>query len=349
LDLKMSSINPDALPAKLESRKGYNLCKNGFGAGWLMPALVLVTKTDNISEEQYLKKEEDFIRKLRSKGTTFDAVGASDLKAAHSEGFSIEIPKNFLISQSGSHHLILTMFDGNPLSSEGRAWIESLRETCKAEWSKGEGFDCKVGGVVASTLDVDGAVVKYMVRTAFFCLGTTFLCLVLLYRSLLIPLQAIFMNLLSVSGAYGFLVLWFQKGVGGFLLPSVAGGNFGMNSVVILLLFCALFGLSMDYQVFLISRISEEWNRSHNNKLAVRHGIELTGRVVTGAAAVMISIFLSFAFVSVLETRQFGTGMAAAIVFDSTIIRLLVFPSLMLLVGRANWWMPFKKHPKSEV
>ena len=114
-----------------------------------------------------------------------------------------------------------------------------------------------------------------------------------------------------------------------------------MSSVVILLLFCALFGISMDYQVFLISRIHEEWRRSHNNKLAVRHGIELTGRVVTGAAAVMITIFLSFAFVSVLETRQFGTGMAAAIAFDSTVIRLLIFPSLMLLIGNANWWWPF--------
>ena len=163
----------------------------------------------------------------------------------------------------------------------------------------------------------------------------------LLYRSLLIPLQAIMMNLLSISAAYGFLVMWFQKGLGAFLFPSQVMGSLGMNSVVILLLFCALFGLSMDYQVFLISRIAEEWRHSHNNKLAVRHGIELTGHVVTGAAAIMISIFLSFAFVSVLETRQFGTGMAAAVAFDATIIRLLIFPSIMLLVGQASWWWPF--------
>jgi putative drug exporter of the RND superfamily len=348
LGLKMGSINPDALPAKLESRSGYNLCKNGFGAGWLMPALVMIKKSDHISEEQYLEKEKNFLRKLRTRPTTFDAIGGSDLQAAASEGFSIEIPRNFLISKSGQYHLVLAMYDGNPLSVEGREWIEELRQTCRAEWRGNGEFECNVGGVVASTLDIDAAVVKYMIRTAIFCLTTTFFCLVYLYRSLLIPLQAIFMNLLSVSGAYGFLVLWFQKGVGAFLLPSVAGGNFGMNSIIILLLFCALFGLSMDYQVFLISRISEEWHRSHNNKLAVRHGIELTGRVVTGAAAVMVSIFLSFAFVSVLETRQFGTGMAAAIIFDATIIRLLVFPSLMLLIGKANWWAPFQKQIKGE-
>ena len=137
--------------------------------------------------------------------------------------------------------------------------------------------------------------------------------------------------------------MWFQKGLGSFFGLDMANSSQGMNSVVILLLFCALFGLSMDYQVFLISRMAEEWRRSHNSHMAVRHGIELTGRVVTGAAAIMITIFLSFAFVSVMETRQFGTGMAVAITFDATIIRLLIFPSVMLLVGQVNWWWPFAK------
>jgi putative drug exporter of the RND superfamily len=346
-ELEMSSLNPEALPSNLESRHGYNICKNSFGAGWLMPAVIVIQKGDNESEEEYLVKERDFIRKLRGMSATFDAVGASDLKSADSEGFTIEIPHDFFISKSGKNHIVLAMFDGNPLSGEGRAWVKSIREMGHSEWSN-KGFECHVGGVVASTLDVDNAVRKYIFLTAIFCLATTFLCLAFLYQSILIPLQAISMNLLSVSAAYGFLVVWFQKGVGGFFLPTLAGGNFGMNSVVILLLFCALFGLSMDYQVFLISRINEEWRRSHNNKLAVRHGIELTGRVVTGAAAVMISIFLSFAFVSVLETRQFGTGMAAAILFDATIIRLLIFPSTMLLAGKANWWWPFRKKIKKE-
>lgn len=343
LEIKTASLDPENLPSQLESRRGYNLCKNGFGAGWLMPAVVVIDRPESISEADYLREEGRFIKKLRDMDDSFDAVGGSDLNAA-AEGFKIEIPRNFFFSKSGKRHLILAMFDGNPMSLQGRQWVEKVRQMGKDHWKTESGYGCKVGGVVASTLDIDQAVSVYIVKTAIFCLSTTFLCLVFLYRALLVPLQAILMNLLSVSGAYGFVVLWFQKGLGNYLMPSQIPICQGLNSVVILLLFCALFGLSMDYQVFLISRINEEWRRSHNNKLAVRHGIELTGKVVTGAAAVMISIFLSFAFVSVLETRQFGTGMAAAIAFDATVIRLLIFPSIMLICGNANWWWPFKKH-----
>jgi len=343
LDITTASLNPDNLPDKLESRRGYNLCKNGFGAGWLMPAVIVVEKPKGISEEAYLQREAAFIQKLRAMDSTFDAVGASDLSAAQSRGFSIEIPSNFFISTSGRNHLILAMYDGNPMSLDGRRWVDEIRQMGRSEWNRIPGFSSMVGGVVASTLDVDQAVRVYIVRTAIFCLTTTFFCFAFFYRSILIPLQSIVMNLLSVSAAYGFLVMWFQKGVGAWIMPFQVGAAQGMNSVVILLLFCALFGLSMDYQVFLISRMAEEWRHSHNNKLAVRHGIELTGRVITGAAAVMITIFLSFAFISVLETRQLGTGMAAAITFDATIIRLLIFPSTMLLMGDLNWWWPFRR------
>lgn len=343
LDLKMASLNPDALPSHLESCKGYNLCKNGFGAGWLMPALVLIRQDSRITDEKYNRREQLFIQKLRNMNSTFDAVGHSDLSAAKDQGFSIEIPSSFFLSKSGRYHLVLAMYNGNPLSLAGRSWIEDVRRMGAAEWKAEEGFSCRVGGVVANTLDIDRQVGIYLLRTVVFCLVSTFICMAWLYRSIFIPLQAILMNMLSVSAAYGFSVLWFQMGLGAFLAPALVQGSQGINAAVVLLLFCALFGLSMDYQVFLISRIAEEWRHSGNNKVAVRHGIELTGRVVTGAAAVMITIFLSFAFVSVLETRQFGTGMAAAITFDATIIRLLVFPSVMLLVGKWNWWWPFSR------
>jgi RND superfamily putative drug exporter len=344
--IQTATLNPDAVPAKLESKKGYNICKNSFGPGWLMPAVIVIEKTPLMSEEDYLKKEEKFIADLRALDDTFDAVGASDLSSVANRGFNIEIPSNFFNSKSGKRHLILAMYDGNPLSIDGRKWVEDLKVMAHSAWPKDVGLSAHVGGVVASTLDLDEAVKIYLVRTAIFCFATTLVCLAFFYRSILIPLQAITMNLLSVSAAYGFLVLWYQKGLGAKIIPSLIPGPQGVNSIVILLLFCALFGLSMDYQVFLISRMAEEWNHSRNNKLAVRRGIELTGRVVTGAAAIMITIFLSFAFVSVQETRQFGTGMAAAITFDATIIRLLVFPSSMLLVGQSNWWWPFSRKVK---
>lgn len=370
LDIETASLNPKTLPPKLESRRGYNICENGFGPGWLMPAILIVKSPEGMDLKSYLKEESVFIRRLRGMTGTFDAVGASDLSAAQDQGFKIEIPPNFFsrslqerggklgtspsastdpLPGSGRYHLILAMFDGNPLSLEGRRWVESVRETGRENWRSAGGYEFKAGGLVASTIDLDHAINRYLMRTVIFCLSTTLICLAWMYRSILIPLEAIFMNILSVSGAYGFLVMWFQKGWGSFMQPEGMGGPVGMNSVVILLLYCALFGLSMDYQVFLLSRIAEEWHHSHNNKVAVRHGVELTGRVVTGAAAIMITIFLSFAFVSVLETRQFGTGMAAAIAFDSTVIRLLIFPSLMLLAGQSNWWWPFGRKRGSEM
>ncbi|MDD2707510.1 MAG: MMPL family transporter [Verrucomicrobiae bacterium] len=349
LEIEPASLNPDTLPPKLESRHGYNICKNGFGAGWLMPAVLVVKSPEGLAEGDYLARERDFIRQLRKMESTFDAVGASDLSAAADQGFSIEIPSNFFISRSGRYHLILAMFNGNPLSLEGRRWVENVRKEGLGVWKKEDGFEFKAGGLVSSTMDLDRAIGSYLKLTIIFCMTTTIICLAWMYRTLLIPLQAIMMNILSISAAYGFLVLWFQKGWGTFMQPDGFGGSIGMNSVVILLLYCALFGLSMDYQVFLISRMAEEWRHSHNNKVAVRHGIELTGRVVTGAAAIMITIFLSFAFVSVFETRQFGTGMAVAIAFDSTIIRLLVFPALMLLIGQANWWWPFGRHKQDHL
>jgi RND superfamily putative drug exporter len=349
LEIETASLNPKTLPADLESRRGYNICENGFGPGWLTPTVMIVKTSEGTKSEDYLKRERAFIRRLRSMEGTFDAVGTSDLSAAQDQGFSIEIPESFFNSRSGSFHLILAMFNGNPLSFEGRHWVEAVRQAGTESWRPESGYVFKAGGLVASTIDLDRAVNRYLLRTVIFCLTTTVICLAWMYRSILIPLEAICMNILSVSGAYGFLVIWFQKGWGGFMQPEGMGSPVGMNSVVILLLYCALFGLSMDYQVFLLSRIAEEWHHSHNNKVAVRHGVELTGRVVTGAAAIMITIFLSFAFVSVLETRQFGTGMAAAITFDSTIIRLLIFPSVMLLVGQVNWWWPFAKKRRGEM
>jgi len=346
-DIQMTLLNPETLPSNLESRKGYNLCRNGFGAGWLMPSVLVIEGPAGLDHESYLRQEQAFIRRLRGMGSTFDAVGASDLSVAQDQGFRIEIPSNFFTSPNQRRHLILAMFDGNPLSLEGCRWVKELREKGREAWRSEDGFTFKVGGLVGCTIDMNDAIAGYLKKTIVFCLFTTFVCLAFVYRSILIPLQAIAMNLLSVSAAYGFLVMWFQKGMGSFFGLDMAGSSDGINSMVILLLFCALFGLSMDYQVFLISRMAEEWRRSHNNELAVRHGIELTGRVITGAAAIMITIFLSFAFVSVMETRQFGTGMAAAVLFDATIIRLLIFPSLMRQMGRANWWWPFApgKHP----
>ena len=166
----------------------------------------------------------------------------------------------------------------------------------------------------------------------------TFVVLLVHLRSLLIPLKAIALNLLSVLASYGFLILVFQDGHGAQLLGLTPPG--GLNAFIVLMLFTILFGLSMDYEVFLLSAIRTRYLRSGDSADAVAHGIATTGGTITSAAAIMISLFLSFGFTHLIATREFGLGLAFAVALDATIVRLVLLPALMALFGRANWWLP---------
>jgi RND superfamily putative drug exporter len=165
----------------------------------------------------------------------------------------------------------------------------------------------------------------------------TYLLLVRAFRSLLLPLKAIVMNLLSIGAAYGLLVLVFKYG---------AGEPFGIQQYdqiegwIPVFLFAMLFGLSMDYEVFLVSRMREEWDRTGDNVLAVTSGLAKTGRLVTAAGLIMFAAFMGFVAGSIVGLQQFGFGLAAAIFIDVTIIRALLVPSIMKLFGRWNWWLP---------
>jgi RND superfamily putative drug exporter len=169
-------------------------------------------------------------------------------------------------------------------------------------------------------------------------IGLSFLLLMAVFRSVLVPLKAAIMNLLSIGAAYGVLVAIFQWGWFG----SVFGveGKAPIESFLPIMLFAILFGLSMDYEVFLISRIREEYLKSGNNTESVARGLSVTTRVISAAAAIMIAVFLSFALMQGREIKEFGIGAAAAIFVDATLVRLVLVPSLMQLLGDANWWFP---------
>jgi RND superfamily putative drug exporter len=169
-------------------------------------------------------------------------------------------------------------------------------------------------------------------------LGVTFIVLAIAFRSIVVPLKAIVMNLISVLAAYGFLVYVFQDGVGASLIGLVPPG--GLNSFIVLMLFTILFGLSMDYEVFLLTRIQEEYRTSGDNAAAVVNGLSQTGGLITSAALVMVVLFGSFGFTRLVATREFGLGLAFAVALDATLIRLVLVPILMGLLGRANWWWP---------
>ena len=166
----------------------------------------------------------------------------------------------------------------------------------------------------------------------------TYLLLMRAFRSLLLPLKAVLLNLLSVAAAYGVLVIVFRWGVGKDVLglyqfPQVEGW-------IPIFLFAMLFGLSMDYEVFLVSRMREAWDETHDNERAVAIGLERTGRIVTAAAVIMVAAFSGFVAGPIVGLQEFGAGLAVAILLDATIVRAVLVPALMAVMGRWNWWLP---------
>jgi RND superfamily putative drug exporter len=161
-----------------------------------------------------------------------------------------------------------------------------------------------------------------------------------------LPLKAILMNVLSVCASYGVLVFIFQWGNFSNILNFTPDGY--LNSILPILLFCILFGLSMDYEVFLLSRIREEWLQTHNNRWSVARGLSKTGGVITNAALLFVIVCGAFTFTSVIVTKEMGLGLAIAILVDAAIIRTLLVPATMRLLGRWNWWMPGRPLPPKQ-
>ena len=158
------------------------------------------------------------------------------------------------------------------------------------------------------------------------------------FRSLILPLKAVLLNLLSVAAAYGALVVVFRFGLGKEVLglyqfPQIEGW-------IPIFLFAMLFGLSMDYEVFLVSRMREEWDATHDNERAVALGLERTGRIITAAAVIMVAAFCGFLAGSIVGLQEFGAGLAVAVLLDATIVRAVMVPALMAIMGAYNWWLP---------
>jgi RND superfamily putative drug exporter len=166
----------------------------------------------------------------------------------------------------------------------------------------------------------------------------TYFLLMRAFRSVVLPLKAVVLNLLSVGAAYGMLVVVFKWGVGDSLV-----GLYKFEQIegwIPIFLFAMLFGLSMDYEVFLVSRMREYWDETRDNEKAVALGLERTGRIVTAAAIVMVAAFSGFVAGRIIGLQEFGLGLAVAVFVDATIVRALLVPSLMALFGRYNWWLP---------
>tara|TARA_X000001036_G_scaffold136282_1_gene129066 strand:- start:794 stop:3124 length:2331 start_codon:yes stop_codon:yes gene_type:complete len=194
-----------------------------------------------------------------------------------------------------------------------------------------------VAGFAAYSLDVLDAIKDKLPIAIAFIFISTMILIYIQVRSVIIPIKAIVMNILSISASFGMLVFVFQWGYGSELLNFTPQPIETTNPVI---MFCIVFGLSMDYEVLMLSRIHEEWEATGDNTLAVANGLQKTGRLITGAAAIMVVVFLAFGLSSVVILKQIGLGLALAIFIDATIVRALVVPSTMRLMGKWNWWSP---------
>jgi RND superfamily putative drug exporter len=194
-----------------------------------------------------------------------------------------------------------------------------------------------VTGQTAFDLDTIAFVESRAVRAIGFVIAMTLVALFLLLRSFVLPIKAVVMNLLSIAASFGAIVYIFEQGHGSQLL------NFtpqSLDPAVPVILFCIVFGLSMDYEVLLLSRIQEEYQRTGDNTHAVAEGLERSGRLITAAALIMVAVFTGFALADVVIIKSVGVGMAIAVALDATLVRALIVPATMRLLGRVNWWAP---------
>ncbi|MBI3110951.1 MAG: MMPL family transporter [Ignavibacteriales bacterium] len=334
----------------MEAREGYELLEQNFSAGWMGPIGMLITCREG--ETLWAPEHQTAIASL-------GAQLASDPRLSTTGGFPSLLallgPMGATIHATPDLPPVLRQEAANVLSADDRTALvfvvprsapetkevmQMVRELRSSPWTEARdaGLEVRIGGFSASILDFDDELFGSLRRVVPVVLVITFLVLAFTFRSIAIPLKAITMNLISVLASYGFLVYLFQDGVGASLIGLVPPG--GLNSFIVLMLFTILFGLSMDYEVFLLSSIREEYERTGDNRKAVANGLARTGGVITSAALIMVVLFGSFGFTNLTATREFGLGLAFAVALDATLIRVVLVPIFMSLMGRANWWFP---------
>jgi len=199
------------------------------------------------------------------------------------------------------------------------------------------GGEVLVTGFAAFDVDLAASVAQDAPKAVGFVVFATYAVLFLLLGSVFLPLKAIAMNFLSISASYGALVWVFQEGHLSGLLNFTPGP---INTTTPIIMFCILFGLSMDYEVLLLSRIKEEYDRTGDNRASVAWGLERTGRLITGAALIMATVFFSFGLAEAIIIKAIGLGMGLAVIMDATVVRVLLVPATMRIMGHWNWWAP---------
>jgi RND superfamily putative drug exporter len=302
-------------------RKAYDLLADGFGPGFNGPLTIALEGVD---------------------GATVDRTVADEVRAsiAATDGIVFVTEPVF---NSASDTAVVTAFPAtSPQEDETEALVHTLRDDvlpgALSASDVDSGIDSYVTGQTASFIDISEKLGSRLPIFIAAVVGVSFLLLMLVFRSVVVPFKAAIMNLLSIGGAYGVVVAVFQWGWGNGLIG--VDQTVPVSPFLPMIMFAILFGLSMDYEVFLLSRVREEFVRTGDSHQSVVDGLAATARVITSAALIMMSVFAAFLLSPDVEVKMFAVGLTVAVLVDATIVRMILVPSTMALMGDANWWLP---------
>jgi putative drug exporter of the RND superfamily len=313
LSMRLGSADAGSDPAGTTTRAAYDLLAKGFGPGYNGP-LQLVAKVSTPEQKAA------FIRVAGAVASTPGVVGATRPRFEGDVALANVYPK------------------GSPQDASTADLLHKVRNDVVLAAERGTGLQVLVGGQTAIFDDFAAVLSAKLPLFIGVVVVLSFLLLMAVFRSLVIPLIAAIMNLLSAAAAFGVITAIFQDGFGASLLGIDKTGP--IEAFVPVMMFAILFGLSMDYEVFLVARIYEEWHRRRDNREAVAHGLAATGRTITAAAAIMVLVFGAFVLGGERVIELFGIGLASAVLLDALIVRSVLVPGLMLLLGEANWMLP---------
>jgi RND superfamily putative drug exporter len=313
LSIRTGTIDAGSDPSNTTTRKAYDLLAAGFGPGFNGP-LQLVAKDSGPGQS------EQFGRVVKAIEGTEDVASVGPVAAV---GGGVATAQVFP--------------QGSPQDASTSALLTNLRDNVIPSASQGK-VRVMITGQTAVAADFNSVITSKLPLFIGIVVLLSFLLLMAVFRSIAIPAMAALMNLLSVGAAFGVITAVFQWGWAAELIGVERTGP--ISAFVPVMVFAILFGLSMDYEVFLVSRIYEEWHRRRDNGAAVAHGLASTGRTITAAAAVMVLVFSAFVLGGEVVIKLFGVGLAAAVLMDAVIVRSLLIPGLMFALGKSNWWLP---------
>jgi RND superfamily putative drug exporter len=349
LHVRFNAPDSTILPASVPSRAAFDRLADAFGEGEFAPLTLAIRTSGPATSPANVAALYDYSRRLAADSRVVRVSGLVDvdprlrleqyqLLYADPNGPRDRFVATALATTTKDDLTAFTIFTPfGPNRDEGRALVRDLRSG-SGPLAPPAGMQVLVGGGAADVTDVVGRVAADFPRTALFIVVTTYLVLFMLLRSVVLPAKALVMNTLSIVASFGALVWIFQDGNLSALLGFQPLGFVETTQPVIL--FCVLFGLSMDYEVFLLTRMKEVWDRTGDNQEAVARGLERSGRIVTSAALIVVVVACSFAFADIVLIKALGIGMAIAVALDATVVRALLVPATMRLLGHWNWWMP---------